>query len=73
MGTSVGMIEPHYGALIDTAHESLILDAARGVWGTRGARAGGQWKAETRMLASGACRDRTGDLRLAKPALSQLS
>ena len=29
MGTSVGMIEAHYGALIDTAHES-ILGAASG-------------------------------------------
>jgi hypothetical protein len=24
MGTSVGMIEAHYGALLDTAHESLL-------------------------------------------------
>jgi hypothetical protein len=24
MGTSVGMIEAHYGALIDTARESLL-------------------------------------------------
>ena len=24
MGTSVGMIERHYGALLDTAHESLL-------------------------------------------------
>ena len=31
MGTSVQMIEAHYGALIDTAHESLLtrLEAAR--------------------------------------------
>jgi hypothetical protein len=28
---------------------------------------------QTRMNKGGACRDRTGDLRLAKPALSQLS
>jgi len=24
MGTSVGMIEAHHGALIDTAHESIL-------------------------------------------------
>jgi hypothetical protein len=24
MGTSVGMIEAHYGALLDTAHDSLL-------------------------------------------------
>jgi hypothetical protein len=24
MGTSVSMIEAHYGALLDTAHESLL-------------------------------------------------
>lgn len=30
-GTSVGIIEAHYGALLDTAHESLLdrLDAVR--------------------------------------------
>jgi hypothetical protein len=29
MGTSVGMIEAHYGTLLDTAHDSLLdrLDA----------------------------------------------
>jgi hypothetical protein len=33
MGTSVGMIEAHYGALLDTAHESLLerLDAVSGM------------------------------------------
>ena len=32
MGTSVGMIEAHYGALLDTAHEGILdrLDAVRG-------------------------------------------
>jgi integrase len=32
MGTSVQMIELHYGALLDTAHDSLIerLESARG-------------------------------------------
>ena len=32
MGTSVKMIEQHYGALLDTAHESLLdrLNAANG-------------------------------------------
>jgi integrase len=32
MGTSVGMIEAHYGTLLDTAHESLLdrLDAVSG-------------------------------------------
>ncbi|MDH4102237.1 MAG: hypothetical protein OEW52_06695 [Thermoleophilia bacterium] len=32
MGTSVTMIEANYGALLDTAHESLLerLDAAEG-------------------------------------------
>ena len=32
MGTSVSMIEAHYGALLDTAHESLLdrLDAVFG-------------------------------------------
>ena len=32
MGTSVGMIEAHYGALLDTAHESLLerLDRTHG-------------------------------------------
>ena len=31
MGTSVSMIEAHYGALLDTAHESLLerLEAVR--------------------------------------------
>jgi hypothetical protein len=24
MGTSVGMVEAHYGALLDTAHHSLL-------------------------------------------------
>jgi hypothetical protein len=24
MGTSVGMIEAHYGALIDTAHDAIL-------------------------------------------------
>ena len=35
MGTSVGMIERHYGALLDTAHVSLLerLEAVGG--GTR--------------------------------------
>jgi hypothetical protein len=37
MGTSVGVIEAHYGALIDTARE-FAARAARGVWDTRGAR-----------------------------------
>jgi hypothetical protein len=31
------------------------------------------WRQKSLLIASGACRDRTGDLRLAKPALSQLS
>jgi hypothetical protein len=33
MGTSVGMIEAHYGALLDTAHESLLdrLDSVSGM------------------------------------------
>jgi integrase len=33
MGTSVGMIEAHYGALLDTAHDSLLerLDAVSGM------------------------------------------
>jgi hypothetical protein len=33
MGTSVSMIEAHYGALLDTAHESLLtrLDAFSGM------------------------------------------
>ena len=33
MGTSVGMIEAHYGALLDTAHESLLerLDTVSGM------------------------------------------
>ena len=33
MGTSVGIIEAHYGALLDTAHESLLdrLDAVSGM------------------------------------------
>ena len=32
MGTSVGMVEAHYGALLDTAHESLLerLEAVEG-------------------------------------------
>jgi hypothetical protein len=32
MGTSVAMIEAHYGALLDTAHESLLerLEASAG-------------------------------------------
>ena len=30
-------------------------------------------EAAEQLVANGACRDRTGDLRLAKPALSQLS
>jgi hypothetical protein len=31
-GTSVGMIDAHYGALIDTAHDAILsrLDAATG-------------------------------------------
>lgn len=35
MGTSVDMIERHYGALVDTAHESLLgrLDSATVVGG----------------------------------------
>ena len=33
MGTSVGMIERHYGALLDAAHESL-LDRLEAVSGT---------------------------------------
>ena len=33
MGTSVGMIEAHYGALLDTAHEAILdcLNATVGV------------------------------------------
>jgi hypothetical protein len=34
---------------------------------------GKRQRAQTRMNKGGAYRDRTGDLRLAKPALSQLS
>jgi hypothetical protein len=32
MGTSVGMVEAHYGALLDAAHESLLerLEAISG-------------------------------------------
>jgi hypothetical protein len=32
MGTSVGMIEAHYGALIDTAHDAILtrLEAVGG-------------------------------------------
>jgi len=39
-GTSVAMVEAHYGKLLGTAHESL-LERLEG-WGTSGARGGGR-------------------------------
>ena len=76
MGTSVRMIDRTHGHV---AHDSE--DAIRAKLETRSTLAP-RWRQPRRSKSkllfcryfmSGAYRDRTGDLRLAKPALSQLS
>jgi hypothetical protein len=53
----------------------MPLSVERGIWITDPGGRGAERIADALgwLGASGACRDRTGDLRLAKPALSQLS
>jgi hypothetical protein len=91
MGTSVRMIELHYGRLVDGAQEAILArleqpdegeqrgsghlvgHAVRPRRGGAGAGKAAKPASLDDSRGSGAYRDRTGDLRLAKPALSQLS
>jgi site-specific recombinase XerC len=83
MGTSLAMIDHHYGHLARDSEDAIRapLDARAARFGVDlASREGGRDRRLARrtpvlmrVSASGAYRDRTGDLRLAKPALSQLS
>ncbi len=75
MGTSVGMIEAHDGALIDTAHDGLLArleeiasEGFRHKIGTACVRI-----ARKRLGMEAGDGTRTHDLRLGKPTLYQLS
>jgi hypothetical protein len=72
------MIDRHYGHLAQDSEDAIRarLDARSDVlaffW--RAAQASSRTDASKSLqIGDGAYRDRTGDLRLAKPALSQLS
>jgi integrase len=79
MGTSVAMIDRTYGHLARDSEDSIRarLEARGAVevpsQGEADAELYGENPLAVRFPRDGAYRDRTGDLRLAKPALSQLS